>query len=41
MGSLAFGSLLIAIVQFIMAILEYIDNKLNGATNAPAKFCLK
>ena len=29
-GSLAFGSLIIAIVQLIRAALEYIDHKLRG-----------
>ena len=29
-GSLAFGAAIIAIVQFIRAILEYVDHKLKG-----------
>lgn len=29
-GSLAFGAAIIAIVQFIRAVLEYIDHKLKG-----------
>ena len=29
-GSLAFGAAIIAIVQFIRAVLEYIDHKLRG-----------
>ncbi|KAH9500274.1 hypothetical protein Btru_073598 [Bulinus truncatus] len=41
LGSLAFGSLLIAIVQIIRAILEYLDNKLKASENPVAKFFLK
>jgi choline transporter-like protein 2/4/5 len=33
-GSLAFGAAIIAIVQFIRAVLEYVDHKLKG-TNTP------
>ncbi|XP_065149779.1 choline transporter-like protein 2 isoform X2 [Paramisgurnus dabryanus] len=43
-GSLAFGSLILAIVQIIRVILEYLDQKLKGAQNRFAKFllsCLK
>ncbi|ROL53008.1 Choline transporter-like protein 2 [Anabarilius grahami] len=43
-GSLAFGSLILAIVQIIRVLLEYIDHKLKGADNKFAKFllcCLK
>lgn len=40
-GSMAFGALLIAIVQFIVAILTYIDHKLKGRENIVAKFILK
>ncbi|XP_041032960.1 choline transporter-like protein 2 isoform X2 [Carcharodon carcharias] len=43
-GSLAFGSLLLAIVQVIRVILEYIDQKVKGAKNKLAQFilsCLK
>ncbi|XP_062920880.1 choline transporter-like protein 5 isoform X1 [Mobula hypostoma] len=43
-GSLAFGSLILALVQFIRVILEYLDNKLKGAQNKFARFllcCLK
>uniref|UniRef100_A0A8C2ADB1 Choline transporter-like protein n=1 Tax=Cyprinus carpio TaxID=7962 RepID=A0A8C2ADB1_CYPCA len=43
-GSLAFGSLILAIVQIIRVILEYLDQKLKGAQNKCAKFllsCLK
>ncbi|XP_006004880.1 choline transporter-like protein 5 isoform X2 [Latimeria chalumnae] len=43
-GSLAFGSLILAIVQIIRIILEYLDHKLKGAENKCAKFllcCLK
>ncbi|XP_073776231.1 choline transporter-like protein 5-A isoform X4 [Danio rerio] len=43
-GSLAFGSLILAVVQLIRVILEYLDHKLKGAHNAFARFllcCLK
>nr|XP_002126506.1 choline transporter-like protein 5 [Ciona intestinalis]XP_018668803.1 choline transporter-like protein 5 [Ciona intestinalis] len=40
-GSLAFGSLIIAIVQIIRILLEYADNKLKAAENKVAKFVLK
>uniref|UniRef100_H2YS20 Choline transporter-like protein n=1 Tax=Ciona savignyi TaxID=51511 RepID=H2YS20_CIOSA len=40
-GSLAFGSLIIAIVQIIRLMLEYADNKLKTAENKVAKFILK
>ncbi|XP_067218780.1 choline transporter-like protein 5-A [Chanodichthys erythropterus] len=43
-GSLAFGSLILAVVQLIRVILEYLDNKLKGAHNVFARFllcCLK
>ncbi|KAA0706118.1 Choline transporter-like protein 2 [Triplophysa tibetana] len=43
-GSLAFGSLILAIVQVIRVLLEYVDHKLKGAENKFAKFlmcCLK
>ncbi|RXN33546.1 choline transporter 2 isoform X1 [Labeo rohita] len=43
-GSLAFGSLILSIVQIIRVILEYLDQKLKGAQNKCAKFllsCLK
>ncbi|XP_057194202.1 choline transporter-like protein 2 isoform X2 [Triplophysa rosa] len=43
-GSLAFGSLILSIVQIIRVILEYLDQKLKGAQNKFAKFllsCLK
>ncbi|XP_070648928.1 choline transporter-like protein 2 isoform X2 [Bos indicus] len=43
-GSLAFGSLLLAIVQVIRVILEYLDQRLKAAENKFAKFlmsCLK
>ncbi|KAK3087196.1 hypothetical protein FSP39_002993 [Pinctada imbricata] len=41
LGSLAFGSLIIAIVQIIRVMLEYVDHKLKGSENAVAKFFLK
>lgn len=43
-GSLAFGSLILAIVQVIRVLLEYLDHKLKGAQNKCAQFllcCLK
>ncbi|XP_074116460.1 choline transporter-like protein 2 isoform X5 [Sminthopsis crassicaudata] len=43
-GSLAFGSLILAIVQVIRVILEYLDQRLKAAENRFAKFlmtCLK
>ncbi|XP_029106427.1 choline transporter-like protein 2 isoform X3 [Scleropages formosus] len=43
-GSMAFGSLILAIVQVIRVLLEYVDYKLKGAQNRFAKFllcCLK
>ncbi|KAI7803649.1 choline transporter-like protein 2 isoform X4 [Triplophysa rosa] len=43
-GSLAFGSLILAIIQIIRVLLEYVDHKLKGAENKFAKFlmcCLK
>ncbi|PAA71580.1 hypothetical protein BOX15_Mlig025792g1 [Macrostomum lignano] len=41
MGSIAFGSLIIAIVQAIRIILEYIDAKLSGSQNPIGKFFIK
>ncbi|XP_043388965.1 choline transporter-like protein 2 isoform X2 [Chelonia mydas] len=43
-GSLAFGSLILAIVQIIRVLLEYLDHRLKAAENKFAKFlltCLK
>ncbi|XP_066508594.1 choline transporter-like protein 5-A isoform X2 [Hoplias malabaricus] len=43
-GSLAFGSLILAVVQLIRIVLEYLDHKLKGAHNVLARFllcCLK
>ncbi|XP_039628459.1 choline transporter-like protein 2 isoform X2 [Polypterus senegalus] len=43
-GSLAFGSLILAIVQTIRVLLEYLDHKLKGTQNKFTKFllaCLK
>ncbi|XP_047443664.1 choline transporter-like protein 5-B isoform X2 [Mugil cephalus] len=43
-GSLAFGSLILAVVQMVRIVLEYLDHKLKGCHNAPARFflcCLK
>ncbi|XP_074655894.1 choline transporter-like protein 2 isoform X3 [Tubulanus polymorphus] len=41
LGSIAFGSLIIAIIQLIRAMLEYLDHKLKGSENPVAKFFLK
>lgn len=41
MGSLAFGSLIIALVQLVRSFLEYIDRKLKSSENKVAKFILK
>lgn len=43
-GSLAFGSLILSLVQMVRIILEYLDSKLKGAHNMAARFllcCLK
>ncbi|XP_062311188.1 choline transporter-like protein 5-A isoform X2 [Osmerus eperlanus] len=43
-GSLAFGALLLAVVQLVRVLLEYLDQKLRCSTSAPARFllcCLK
>uniref|UniRef100_A0A674D9C1 Choline transporter-like protein n=1 Tax=Salmo trutta TaxID=8032 RepID=A0A674D9C1_SALTR len=43
-GSLAFGALILALVQMARIILEYLDSKLKGASNVAARFllcCLK
>ncbi|KAK0130732.1 Choline transporter-like protein 2 [Merluccius polli] len=39
-GSLAFGSLILSLVQIIRVFLEYLDHKLKGAQNKCAKFML-
>nr|XP_034302598.1 choline transporter-like protein 2 isoform X2 [Crassostrea gigas] len=41
LGSLAFGALIIAIVQMIRLLLEYVDAKLKGKENPVAKFFVK
>lgn len=41
LGTLAFGALIIAIVQLIRVFLEYLDAKLKAAENKVAKFFLK
>ncbi|XP_041368219.1 choline transporter-like protein 2 isoform X3 [Gigantopelta aegis] len=41
LGTLAFGSLIIAIVQLIRLMLEYVDQKLKGSENPVAKFFIK
>ncbi|XP_047434278.1 choline transporter-like protein 2 isoform X2 [Mugil cephalus] len=40
-GSLAFGSLILSLVQVIRVLLEYLDHKLKGAQNKFAKLMLK
>ncbi|CAN9505957.1 unnamed protein product [Ophioblennius macclurei] len=43
-GTLAFGSLILSIIQIIRVLLEYLDHKLKGAKNKCTKFllcCLK
>uniref|UniRef100_A0A8D3CIB0 Choline transporter-like protein n=1 Tax=Scophthalmus maximus TaxID=52904 RepID=A0A8D3CIB0_SCOMX len=43
-GSLAFGSLIVAVVQMVRVVLEYLDHKLKGSHNACARCllcCLK
>ncbi|TNN69234.1 Choline transporter-like protein 5-B [Liparis tanakae] len=43
-GSLAFGSLILSVVQIIRIVLEYLDHKLKGSQNRVARFvicCLK
>uniref|UniRef100_A0A671V2Z2 Choline transporter-like protein n=1 Tax=Sparus aurata TaxID=8175 RepID=A0A671V2Z2_SPAAU len=43
-GSLAFGSLILAVVQLARIVLEYLDHKLRGSQNACARFlfcCLR
>ncbi|XP_030264233.1 choline transporter-like protein 2 isoform X1 [Sparus aurata] len=43
-GTLAFGSLILSIIQIIRVLLEYLDHKLKGAQNKCTKFllcCLK
>uniref|UniRef100_UPI003AAE3791 choline transporter-like protein 2 isoform X1 n=1 Tax=Centroberyx gerrardi TaxID=166262 RepID=UPI003AAE3791 len=39
-GSLAFGSLILSLVQVIRVVLEYLDHKLKGAQNKFTKFLL-
>ncbi|PVD22194.1 hypothetical protein C0Q70_17999 [Pomacea canaliculata] len=41
MGSLAFGSFIIAVVQLVRIILEYIDYKMKGSKNIVATFFMK
>ncbi|XP_065191270.1 choline transporter-like protein 4 [Sycon ciliatum] len=40
-GSLAFGALIIAIVQFIRAVLAYLEAKLGGSENKVARFIVR
>ena len=40
-GSLAFGSLIIAIIQMMRVVLEYLDHKIKGKENPLAKVLLK
>uniref|UniRef100_A0A8C9N2G0 Choline transporter-like protein n=1 Tax=Serinus canaria TaxID=9135 RepID=A0A8C9N2G0_SERCA len=39
-GSLAFGALILAVVQLIRVILEYLDHKLKGTQNSVTRFLL-
>jgi len=41
LGSIAFGALIIAIVQFVRLILKTIESQLKGKENAAMKFMLK
>ncbi|XP_060561474.1 choline transporter-like protein 2 [Ruditapes philippinarum] len=41
LGTLAFGSLIVAIIQIIRVFLEYLDHKLKGSENPVAKFFMK
>ncbi|XP_070533018.1 choline transporter-like protein 4 [Ptychodera flava] len=41
LGSIAFGSFIIAVIQLIRAMLDYMDHKLKGSENRVAKFILK
>ena len=41
LGSLAFGSLIIALIQMVRSFLEYMDRKLKSSENDVAKFILK
>ena len=40
MGTIAFGALIIAIIQMIRIVLEYLDQKLKGKENKIAKFII-
>lgn len=40
-GSLAFGAFIIAVIQIIRVMLEYIDHKVKGSENKVAKFVIK
>ncbi|XP_051940837.1 choline transporter-like protein 2 isoform X1 [Hippocampus zosterae] len=40
-GSVAFGSLILSVIQIIRVLLEYLDQKLQGARNKYTKFLLK
>ncbi|XP_070531870.1 choline transporter-like protein 2 [Ptychodera flava] len=41
LGSIAFGSFIIAVIKLIRAMLEYLDHKLKGSENKVAEFFLK
>jgi len=41
LGSIAFGSLLIAICQLIRIVLEFLDRRLKNSKNCVAKFLVK
>ena len=40
MGTIAFGALIIAIIQMIRIVLEYLDQKLKGKENKVVQFIL-
>ena len=41
LGSIAFGSFIIAVVQMIRIVLEYIEYKLKDSENRVAKFIIR
>ena len=41
MGTLAFGALLVGVVQIIRVVLEYLHDKLQHAQSKPAKYTFK
>lgn len=41
MGSLAFGALILTLVQIVRILLEYIDHKTRGKADVPSSHCLR